>query len=66
MVKEVFRRKDCEAPRPQGASCKRNLIYIVPLDPACKAGLAGHLPAKGAFGKAGQISYHRNLVTQLA
>jgi hypothetical protein len=36
----------CEAPRPQGgASRKGNLIYIVPLDPAYKAGLAGHLPA---------------------
>jgi len=34
-----------EAPRPQGgASRKGNLIYIVPLDPAYKAGLAGHLP----------------------
>ncbi len=37
----------CEAPRPQGgASRKGNLIYIVPLDPAYKAGLAGHLPVK--------------------
>jgi len=36
-----------EAPRPQGgASRKGNFIYIVPLDPAYKAGLAGHLPAK--------------------
>jgi len=36
-----------EAPRPQGgASRKGNLIYIVPLDPAYKAGLAGHLPVK--------------------
>jgi len=34
-----------EAPRLQGgASRKGNLIYIVPLDPAYKAGLAGHLP----------------------
>jgi len=37
-----------EAPRPQGgASRKGNLIYIVPLDPAYKAGLAGHLPVNG-------------------
>jgi hypothetical protein len=36
-----------EAPCPQGgASRKGNLIYIVPLDPAYKAGLVGHLPAK--------------------
>jgi hypothetical protein len=39
--------KNCkfEAPRPQGgASRKGNYILIVPLDPAYKAGLAGHLP----------------------
>ncbi len=36
-----------EAPRPQGgASRKGGLIYIVPLDPAYKAGLARHLPAR--------------------
>jgi len=29
-----------------GASRKGNFIYIVPLDPASKAGLAGHLPVK--------------------
>jgi hypothetical protein len=36
-----------EAPRPHkgGASRQGNLIYIVPLDPADKAGLAGHVPA---------------------
>jgi hypothetical protein len=28
------------------ASRKGNLIYIVPLDPAYKAGLARHLPVK--------------------
>jgi hypothetical protein len=40
----------CEAPRPQGgASRKGNLIYIVPLDPAYRAGLAGHLPVKDRF-----------------
>ena len=38
----------CEAPRPQaGASRKGNILLIVPLDPACKAGLAGHYPANG-------------------
>jgi len=37
----------CEAPRPQGwASRKGSFVHIVPLDPACKAGLAGHVPAK--------------------
>jgi hypothetical protein len=42
-----------EAPAPAyrrqaqgGASRKGNFIYIVPLDPAYKAGLAGHLPVK--------------------
>jgi hypothetical protein len=51
-----FRCPLSEAPRPQaGASrarsgerdaSKGNIILIVPLDPAHKAGLAGHLPAK--------------------
>jgi hypothetical protein len=37
-----------EAPRPQGgASRKGNFVHIVPLDPAYKAGLAGHVPANG-------------------
>jgi hypothetical protein len=37
-----------EAPRPQaGASRERNTVLIVPLDPAYKAGLAGHLPVIG-------------------
>jgi hypothetical protein len=36
-----------EARRPQaGASRKGNIVLIVPLDPAYKAGLAGHLPVK--------------------
>jgi hypothetical protein len=40
----------CEAPRPQGgASRKRNTVFIVPLDPAYKAGLAGHLPARDNY-----------------
>ena len=35
-----------EAPRPQArASRKGNIVLIVPLDPAYKAELAGHLPA---------------------
>ena len=39
-----------EAPRPQGgASRKGSFIYIVPLDPAYKAGLAGHVPVKGGM-----------------
>ncbi len=38
---------EIEAPRAQrGASRKGNFFYIVPLDPAYKAGLAGHLPVK--------------------
>jgi len=40
-----------EAPRAQrGASRKGDFFYIVPLDPAYKAGLAGHLPVKLAKG----------------
>ena len=36
-----------EASRPRaGASRERNTVLIVPLDPACKAGLAGHLQVK--------------------
>jgi hypothetical protein len=36
-----------EAPRAQpGASRKGDLFYLVPLDPAYMAGLAGHLPVK--------------------
>jgi len=36
-----------EAPRLQdGASRKGSFVNIVPLDPAYKAGLAGHVPAK--------------------
>jgi hypothetical protein len=36
-----------EALCPQGgASRKGNSIHIVPLDPASKAGIAGHVPAK--------------------
>jgi hypothetical protein len=36
-----------EAPRPQAdASRQRNIINIVPLDPAHSAGFAEHLPVK--------------------
>jgi hypothetical protein len=36
-----------EAPRPQGGASRRgSFLHIVPLDPAYKAGLAGHVPAK--------------------
>ena len=39
--------KECEAPRPQGGASRRgSFVRIVPLDPAYKAGLAGHLPVK--------------------
>jgi len=47
---------ESEAPRPQARASrarsgerdasKGNVALIVPLDPAYKAGLAGHLPAK--------------------
>jgi hypothetical protein len=38
---------ESEAPRPQaGASRKGNFVHIVLLDPAYKAGLAGHVPVK--------------------
>ena len=41
----------CEASRPQaGASRKGNIVLIVPLDPAYKAGLVGHLPVKVYWG----------------
>ena len=43
----VYQSSSSEAPRPQGgASRKGSFIYIVPLDPAYKAGLAGHVPVK--------------------
>jgi hypothetical protein len=39
--------RSIEAARPQGgASRKGNFLIIVPLDPAYKAGFAGHLPVK--------------------
>jgi hypothetical protein len=38
-------RDTSEAPCPEGgASRKGNFVHIVPLDPAYKAGLAGHVP----------------------
>jgi hypothetical protein len=38
-----------EVPRPQGGTSRRgSFIHIVPLDPAYKAGLAGHVPVKKA------------------
>jgi hypothetical protein len=38
-------------PRPKGgASRKGNLIHIVPLNPAYKAGLAGHAPVNTFIG----------------
>jgi hypothetical protein len=44
--KEYQMQKESEAPRPQaGASRKGNIVLVVPLDPAYKAGLAGHLAA---------------------
>ena len=36
-----------EAPHPQGgASRKGSFVHIVPLDPAYKAGLSGHVPVR--------------------
>jgi hypothetical protein len=47
MCPRGHRIRENESPCPQGgASRKRNLVYIVPLDPAYKAGLTGHLPVK--------------------
>jgi len=55
-VKCCHRRIHCEAPRPQGGASrarsgerlasKGNFVHIVPLDPAYKAGLVGHVPVK--------------------
>jgi hypothetical protein len=47
----TFRRKsttkDSEAPRPHGGASRRgSFVHIVPLDPAFKAGIAGHVPVK--------------------
>ena len=37
-----------EAPRPRGGASRRgSFVHIVPLDPACKAGLEGHVSANG-------------------
>ena len=37
----------CEAPHPKdGASRKGSFVHIVPLNPAYKAGVAGHVPVK--------------------
>jgi hypothetical protein len=39
--------RSVKLPRPQaGASREGNIVLIVPLNPAYKAGLAGHLPVK--------------------
>jgi hypothetical protein len=55
-IGQDYLRKSCEAPRPQGRASrarsgepdasKGNFVHIVPLDPAYKAGLAGHVPVK--------------------
>jgi len=43
----VLQKIGCEAPCPQGgASWTGSFAYILPLDPAYKAGLAGHLPVR--------------------
>ena len=48
--------KACEAPRPQGGASRRgSFVRIVPLDPAYKAGLAGHLPVKKPLGKGWEV-----------
>jgi len=51
-----YQKTQCEAPRPQGGASrarsgeqdanKGSFVHIVPLDPAYKAGLAGHVPVK--------------------
>jgi hypothetical protein len=58
---------ESEAPRPQArASLKGNVALIVPLDPAYKAGLAGHLPAKDKdlTSEAKTYQQHKNNVIQ--
>jgi hypothetical protein len=38
---------ESEAPRPQGGASRQGIItHIMPLHPACTAGLAGHVPAE--------------------
>jgi hypothetical protein len=52
----------CEAPRPRaGAPRGGNNILIVPLDPANKVGLTGHLPAKIEMSKECQTLNQRSL-----
>jgi hypothetical protein len=53
----------CEAPRPYkgGASRKGNFVHIVPLDPAYKAGLAGHVPVKLQMSKECQNGFTPNV-----
>jgi hypothetical protein len=58
-----------EAPRPQGgASRKGNFVDIVPLNPAYKPGLAGHVPAKalecGLLGIANRCSRENGIISR--
>jgi hypothetical protein len=48
--------RNYEAPRPYkgGASRRGNFVHIVPLDPDCKAGLAGHVPVNQSHFVAGK------------
>ena len=51
-----------EAPRPQGAASRRgSFLHIVPLDPAYKAGLAGHVPAKDKDSTPGHLREDRRV-----
>ena len=47
MPKSLPTGKQANVKLPAGASRKRYIVLIVPLDPAYMAGVAGHLPAKG-------------------
>jgi hypothetical protein len=63
---------ECEAPRPQGETSrarsgeqkasKGNFILIVPLYPAYKAGLRGHLPVKVQNVKFSNLSFGFHLI----
>jgi len=45
LMRNVMGNGGCEASRPKGGASRQGIFfYIVPLDPAYKAGLAGHIP----------------------
>jgi hypothetical protein len=56
--------RNYEAPRPYkgGASQRGNFVHIVPLDPDCKAGLAGHVPPNPSHLVAGKKLRSRDIL----